>query len=399
MTAQITATITPAGAELANTLTSTLPTGTAVSSATSTPVPATLDPVGSASQTPAYQQFLPSTGSGAPSATPTATFTPLPTPTPTIDFNAVRANLLAGGQELGHVKIGFHVGPGGNRNGLGIWMNRLDEAGVPFFLKSVDDSGPLVEAQNIVAHSGVEHILVYRQSGDEYDTPNYDLPPRDAAAEHWALHLSVFPPELDKNLVWLETINEVDKGQSAWLAEFAVATAEFALRDGYRWAAFGWSAGEPEPADWQSPAMISFLQLAAANPDQIAVALHEYSFLREDIGHEYPFKVGRFQSLFEIVDARAISRPTILITEWGWAYQEVPDHAQALEDIAWASSLYAPYPEILGAAIWYLGPGFGDIATATQRLIAPVTEYALGNYFPIPLPSERAPIDPERYRP
>ena len=81
-----------------------------------------------------YQQFLPSAGNRRRNgyADPSATATPPPTPTPTIDFTQVRAELNTQGQELGFVKIGFHVGPGGNRNGLGVWMNRLDAAGVPF---------------------------------------------------------------------------------------------------------------------------------------------------------------------------------------------------------------------------------------------------------------------------
>jgi hypothetical protein len=386
-------------AETARAVTGEAPTGTTVAqpaqtrTAAATAAPADPDAT--------YQQFLPAANSAGPTTTPTpsATFTPLPTPTPTIDFGQVRANLQAGGEELGFVKIGFHVGPGGNRNGLGVWMNRLDEAGVPFFIKSVDDSGALVEAQNILANSDVPHTLVYRKSGDAYDTPDYNLPPRDAAAQHWALHMAAWPPELDPARVWLETINEVDKTRAAWLAEFALATAELALRDGFRWAAFGWASGEPEAVDWQAPAMLSFLRLAAANPDRLAIALHEYSYITDDIAHEYPFKVGRFQTLFAICDAQGIPRPTVLITEWGWEYQRVPDIDKALQDIAWAAQLYAPYPEIRGAAIWYLGPGYNNIAGAAQRLINPVTEYALGNYFPIPLPPAQAPIVPENYRP
>jgi hypothetical protein len=145
--------------------------------------------------------------------------------------------------------------------------------------------------------------------------------------------------------------------------------------------------------------MLQFLRLAAANPDRLAIALHEYSFLPDDIGHEYPFKVGRFQQFFQLLDQNGIPRPTVLITEWGWAYQDIPSVPVALEHIAWASRLYAPYPEIKGAAIWHLGCCFADVADQTQRLIQPLTEYALGNYFAIPLPPEQAPIEPDVYRP
>jgi hypothetical protein len=56
----------------------------------------------------------------------------------------------------------------------------------------------------------VPHILVYRKSGAEFDVPNYNLPPAQAAAEHWQRHRAVFPPELlpYKHMIWLETINE-----------------------------------------------------------------------------------------------------------------------------------------------------------------------------------------------
>lgn len=349
--------------------------------------------------------FLPLVGGSNPdptataTATPSPTFTPSPTPTPipTIDFTAVQANLRAQGQELGISKFGFHIGPGGNRQGLDVFMRRHDEAGIPFFLKSVGDAGPLYEAQQMMADSGIPHTLVFRQASDDFDTPNYDLPPAEAAREHWDKHLAVWPPELDPGVVWLETINEVDKNRSEWLAQFALETAQLALRDGRKWAAFGWSSGEPETSDWESPAMLEFLRLVAQHPDQLAIALHEYSYVDEDIADAYPFKVGRFQQLFEVVDRHDIPRPTVLITEWGWTYDSNPPISTALEHIDWAARLYAPYPEIKGAAIWYLGPGFQGIADETQKLIVPLTVYNLTNYYVVP--PESAPLEPDRYRP
>lgn len=377
------------------------PSVTVLASVTATPVPS---PTNTPIPTPATiiaEQFLPSIHTEAiqPTATLPPTNTPLPTPTPTLDFTAIRAELNANNQDLGFVKVGFHVGPGGNRNGLGEWMTRLDAAGVPFFLKSVDDSGALVEAQQLVYASGVPHTLVYRTTGTDFDVPEYDLPPAEAAQRHWQKHKATFPPELDRNLVWFETINEVDQQRSDWLAEFSLATAQLALAEGYRWAAFGWSSGEPEIADWESPVMLELLRLVADNPDRLAIALHEYSFLANDIYHEYPYKVGRFFQLFAVCDKHNIPRPTVLITEWGWEYQAVPDPSQAMSDIAWASRLYAPFPQIKGAAIWYLGPGFGGIANRTQPLIVPVTEYALGTYFPIPLLPALQPLSPDAFAP
>jgi hypothetical protein len=53
-------------------------------------------------------------------------------------------------------------------------------------------------------------------------------------------------------------------------------------------------------------------------------------------------------------------------------------------DLPWADRLYSEHPQVKGAAIWYLGPGFGGIANQAQPLIAPLTEYSLQNYFVIP---------------
>ncbi len=360
-------------------------------------------PIGTLDGGDVYLPYIANPDSATPTPLP-PTETPSPTPIPTVDFTAVRAELAAQGLALSPVKIGFHTGIGGNSEGLEQWMRALDAAGIPFFLKSVDNAQPIFIAQEIMKQSGVPHVLVYRkaaQGGSTYDwnVPNYSLPPEQAAEIHWQMHRDAFPPELDRNLVWLETINEVDKNVAEWLGQFALKTAELALAEGFRWAAFGWASGEPEPTDWQTPSMLAFLRLAGDNPDRLAIALHEYSYLVDDIDHEYPYKVGRFQALFQIADQYGIPRPTVLITEWGWTYEKVPPPEQAIQDIAWASRLYAPYPEVKGAAIWFLGGQFGDIANLAQQLIEPVTRYSLQNYFSAPQSPAQAPIQPEQYAP
>lgn len=380
-------------------------------------VSATMPTEGSAPTTEAAtaEVFMPVIDPGAtatPAASPTATPAPTdsptleaaalpqatPTPFPTVDFAAARDTLLAQGSELATVKHGFHVTLMEDKTLLDNWMTRLDEAGVPFFLKTVNNAEPLYEAQQLMKESGVPHVLVYRAVGD---LPDYNLPPKEAARIHWELHRDQFPPELDPSLVWLETINEPDRLRSEWLAEFALETAQLAMADGFRWAAFGWAAGEPEPEHWQSPAMLEFLRLAGENPDRLAIALHEGSGSVEDAAFDYPFRTGRFLKLFEIADQHGIPRPTVLITEWGWAYDDVPSPDEAIEDIEWASRLYAPFPEVKGAAIWNLGIGccFGDVSEQVRELIDPLTELTLTRYFERPIPPEKASTDPELYRP
>lgn len=317
---------------------------------------------------------------------------PLPPPIirtaePPIDAQALELSMVHPWQ-LGLNKIGFHTGPNSNETGLSDWMQALDDAGVPFFLKSVDHAGRIYQAQEMSKASGVPHTLVFRTTkwghlsdGYDYDVPDYDLPPKEAASVHWQAHKAKFPPELDPQYVWIETVNEVDRGRSEWLAEFAFETGKLALRDGYKWAAFGWSSGEPEPENWESPKMLEFLRFAADHPNDIAIALHEYSYKANEIGNIYPYLIGRFQALLDICDRNGIGRPTILITEWGWTHDRVPGPTEALADIRWASHLYAAYPNVKGAAIWYLGGGFSDIRHLTQLLIAPVKDFSLSTYY------------------
>ncbi len=338
--------------------------------------------------------------SGAP-PTLASSGSPLPTPTAQPDIRSDSAPTLAlAGTDfaaavrsdpgLDFVKIGFHVGPGGDAAGLSTWMETLDRAGIPFFLKSVDHAGPLLEAQRLREKSGVPHVLVYRRSGGPFELPDYDLNPVQAAREHWQRHLAAFPPELDPAVIWLETVNEVDKERAGWLGLFALETGRFAVRDGYRWAAFGWSSGEPEIRSWAAPGMAAFLQFAAKHPEQIAIALHEYSYTTREMLNDYPHLVGRFQQLYWVADQMGIARPTVLITEFGWEYRDVPPPEAALGQLRQAAELYASYPQVLGAAIWYLGPGFGAIDQQTQRLIEPLTHLANGLYFSRPL---EKPID------
>ena len=338
--------------------------------------------------------FLPIMGGS--SITPTTEPTQTPEPEPTVDFAAVQADLEAQGQEIGFIKTGFHVTLPEDRKVLDDWMTRLDAAGVPFFLKSVDNAEPLFKAQELMRKSGVAHVLVYRSTGS---VPHYELPPEQAAQHHWTIHRDLFPPELDPNLVWIETLNEPDRTQSEWLAQFALETAKLAMADGYRWAAFGWASGEPEPGHWRGPYMQEFLRLAAENPERLSIALHEYSYTEDDISHEYPFKIGRFQELFQITDEMRIARPTILITEWGWEHADIPPVDQAIKDIKWASKLYAAYPQVKGAAIWNIGIGccFGDISEQVQEIVEPLTELSLRKYYAVP--AETQPVNPAAFQP
>lgn len=131
--------------------------------------------------------------------------------------------------------------------------------------------------------------------------------------------------------------------------------------------------------------MLAYLRLCGQRPSQAAVALHEYAYVVDNIMDGFPFKIGRFKALFDVCDKHGIPRPTIHITEWGWTLDNVPPPEKAIKDIQKVGELYGRYPEIKGAAIWYLGPGFGGIANKAQRLIAPVTDFTRQHPFELEL--------------
>ena len=344
---------------------------------------------------------------------PTITASPAPTlpPPPTLEVNPLNPSLppfetgpvtrkfgsgfgnnVRNNDRLDYVKIGFHDGPGGSAVGIVEWMTTLDSQGIPFFLKSADDAGTLFQAQELSKKSGVPHILVFRRSGGDYELPNYFDDPTEAAQEHWQKHLDAFPPELDKSMVWIESANEVDRGRSEWMARYSLEIAKMAVRDGYKYAAFGWSSGEPEYTDWQAPEMEAFLRFAADHPNQVAVSLHEYSYKNEDLFYNYPFQVGRFQLLFLATDRMGIRRPTVLITEFGWEYVSLPSPEDAMAQMTAVMELYAKYPEVKGAAIWYLGGGYSNIPQKAQRLFQPLTTLSTSAYYERPT---YPPIEPE----
>lgn len=285
-------------------------------------------------------------------------------------------------------KIGFHLGPGGDSDHVADFMTQLDAAKIPFFMKSVDDYGLIGQGAALAAKSGVPHTLVWRNTN--FDIPDYSKDPATAASEHWNKTMTQMPPNFDKERVWLELINEPDQSKCDWLGNFSVAAGNIAMSNGYKFAAFSWATGNPpvEAANpgqgcWQTPGALAYLRLVAANQDKLAVALHEYSLTVDNILAQYPYLLGRFKFLFDACDQHGIARPKVLITEWGWEAFNVPgaDKANADVDLA-MNKAYAHYPEVLGGAIWYLGPGFQGIAGKADQLVEPLLNHTLHTTYP-----------------
>ena len=144
-----------------------------------------------------------------------------------------------------HPVIGLHLGPNKSFEETRRYLNELNNAGIPFFIKSVDDAGGFFEeAVNIARGSDVPHVLVFRLTNTPdytYDTPPYHLDPPTAAREHWGKTLSRLPAFVkeNKDIIWVETENEVDKGRADWLGHYAKAMGDIMYIDGYRHVAFG----------------------------------------------------------------------------------------------------------------------------------------------------------------
>ncbi|MCB8982365.1 MAG: C39 family peptidase [Ardenticatenaceae bacterium] len=301
-------------------------------------------------------------------------------------------------------KIGFHTASGGNPTGIGDYLRTLDAAGIPFVIKAADAMTGLFDAQELMraGNNKVPHVLAFRRSvpslggpppSGNPDVPDYNKEPALAAEEHWNWHKKNLPPELDKELVWIETINELRKEVewADWIGNFAFHTGQLALAEGYKYAAFGYSSGTPDEGAWETDGMLRYLELCQQHPRQLSVALHEYSFKTADIWFLRGDHIGRFEKLFAACDKHHLRRPYVLITEWGWTHERVPPVSKAMQDIAAVAEYYAQFPEILGAAIWYLGPGFAGIANRAQRLIKPITEYSVTTTFEIADPTEQPP--------
>lgn len=301
---------------------------------------------------------------------------------------------------MSRMKIGYHTGPGG----IGVprvVYEALNEHSIPYFAKGVD-AFPY-DAQLVATGSSVEHTIVFRRSvphegttppSGNPDVPDYSKDPVTAAIDHYTWHRDHIPPEMNRNLVWLEIINEVDKNRAEWLAEFGLKCGQMALNDGVRLGMFGWSTGEPEPEHWQGPKMLECLQFYGEHPEQLAIAVHEYS-LHEELTNDFPYLVGRYQTLYSICDSRGIPRPTVLITEFGWKHTWVPDPGFAIPQLIEVGELYATYDELKGAAIWYLGGGWEDIADRVAELFNPLLEATLTTEYDDPEPPPPPPAECE----
>eukprot|EP00054_Salpingoeca_dolichothecata_P018815 m.116178 g.116178 ORF g.116178 m.116178 type:complete len:319 (-) comp23024_c1_seq1:37-993(-) len=284
-------------------------------------------------------------------------------------------------------RVGFHLGPGGNHDNIGTYMEQLDAAGLPFVIKDVDEYAPLAQAAALRNKSGIPHVIIWRNTN--MDSVNYNNPPAQEALDHWQKNIAALPAGFDKTNVWLEVINEPDQTKCDWLGQFGVTVANLSMAQGYKVSMFGFATGNPPvgssaPNCWEAPGMLDYLRIAGQHPDVLGVALHEYA-LTLNITSEYPWLVGRFHFLYETCENYSIPLPTTHITEFGWTGCNVklpPSAGIADIDEVMRTSpyAYAKYPSIKGAFIWYLGPWHCDISDEADQLVLPVLNYTIASH-------------------
>lgn len=293
-------------------------------------------------------------------------------------------------------KIGIHSGVGGNGlDGISeLWQSYIDK-GLPLPHKAAD--GYVFESDLLRNYHNSEYVFRLSTAGNEgvaLDVPDYNNNYAVEAIAHWQRIQSKLPPEFDKDKVWLECTNEVDKEQCSWLGLFSIELAKIAKAEGYKTLHFGWSSGEPNRDGWETSGILDFLRYCEQNPDTCGVSLHEYNYGMDSFEDNYPYHIGRFQLLFAVCDKYGIARPNTYITEWGYQYRDVPTWDDGFDYFDKATRLYNRFNEIKMAGLWYAGGGenWNNIADKVKRYYAPMADYVRNTELPeYPQPQ---PIDP-----
>jgi hypothetical protein len=285
---------------------------------------------------------------------------------------------------------GFEYGIGGNKDGSGTFIQRLNAAGILVAMKGTDDAGLCFGAQMSGELHEIENTLIYRVStkgqndGYDYDVPNYTLPPDEAADIHRAAKRAKWPPELIPAKVWDEPVNEIRAKPDSnkpnynnmhpvdWIGWFMLEYAKLANADGFKVCGPGFNAGEPGDDgaglidavnQYSQPGMLAYLEYAAENPTQAALSVHEYTQDLLPYENSYPHKLGRFQAAIAAADNNGIPRTfPIFVTEFGWEYEKVPSWETAVPLLEKYSLLSAQFPQLQAAALWSLREGWGGIS-------------------------------------
>lgn len=276
------------------------------------------------------------------------------------------------------IGVGFHSSVACACDGIGEYIHSLAVGGHTITAKCVDGTSSLVDFQNEI-YAGASGVGIWRKatySWGESDCPPYTGDPHIAAINYFREIDDTFPPELDRNLFFIEAINEVDKNESQWIGEFLYELAIMLLDSGYKFAGPGWSAGEPEREHWETPGMLKYLRLCAKHPESLAVTVHEYS-LTQELVPEIPFLMGRMFLLNNICARNDIPLPSVFISEFGWEYNNAPIADDAVSQIKEMIMWYIQnVPNVKALHIWALdkSSNWGNLPNIVNTYMEPLVK-------------------------
>lgn len=301
-----------------------------------------------------------------------------------------------------HPRIGFHTAsPGGNPTGIGEkYVRRLHAAGIPVAITCADGDVGIADAL-IDPQPGDELIFrVVKDGSERFAVPDYEATPQEAAAKYWDLIKPLIHNTVDdhKDKIWVAYGNELNRSNAQWIFKWSLETVKLMNSSGYKGVGPNWASGNPgednQPPDevWRTPEALDFLRYCAENPDKAAVGIHEYSLDENDLFDGGGTKVGRFRNIVKVCQENQIARPPILIKEFGYGAKKVPSPEQIVADLR---KLFEKYPDYPPATLWYLGPGYDNIADLLQPAIGDVAEFVAGLEVEVDLaePIRRKPMD------
>lgn len=282
------------------------------------------------------------------------------------------------------IGVGFHCGEPALANGIGHYLSALAAGGHVVSTKATDGTAGLYDLQTLARSIQGEYYGLWRKSifknsdgSSRDDVPNYGDTPQRQAAFFYEQIKAAYPADFDKELIWIENLNEADKNRAGWLGLYCKAFAELALADGFKVALGGWSGGEPEPEDWETAGMLAFLRLASEHPERIAVSLHEYTFGQGSMAQTRTHLHGRVTWLNAVCAKHGIVPPTVFLTEWGWSNNWAPVKNTAvpemIEQLDW---LHRHAPNVRGVHIWALDKGamWGNIAQTVNGYMSDLVQ-------------------------
>lgn len=286
---------------------------------------------------------------------------------------------------MSRMKISPHVAPTGH----GIpseFFSELIALDIPVFCKAVDTARNIYDIQQLAYQTPNphKHIGVFRKHDPYWEVPEYHLSPQEASNRNWQWHIARIPPELRKEWIWIETINEPDQtvAKADWIGWFMYHHGLKAVTEGRKFCGPGYAPGNPDEGAWDTPGMLAYLALCDEYPNSLAIALHEYSlhpteiFTKKENGNIVPCSkeesgrlVGRFTDLVDTCQRNNLNVPKIFMTEWGYTLWEIPNNPQtAINQMVEVWDYYYKNYDI-GAGIWYLGDGWQGIHEKVYNLV------------------------------